>query len=79
MVHPGIKTMSKINMVHTILCPTTTVKAKLANKFIRLMFQARKQLDEGIPVLNMGYEKGVEVNPFFENDSDSEDSFYDVI
>ena len=70
LLHSGIKDMSTQDMVHTILCPTTTTKAKLINKYIKILFETRKQLDEGFPILNSGYEGGIAVNPFFDTDND---------
>ena len=72
-VLPSFKTLTPHDKVLTMLCPVTTVAAKLVNKYIRLMFQSRNQLDNGIPILNLGYEKGIEVNPFFQDlDSDND-------
>ena len=36
------------------------------------MFETRKQLYEGIPVFNLGYEMGIETNPFFDDDNDKD-------
>ena len=71
-IHPDITNMSNQSMVHTILCPTSTIKTKLANKYIKIMFETRKQLDEGIPIFNLGYEMGIEINPFFDDDNDND-------
>ena len=69
-LQPGICAMSAQNIVHTILCPTSTKKAKLTNK---ILFDARSKLDEGFPILNGGYEMGVVVvNPFLDNDHDND-------
>ena len=54
LLHPSIKDMSTHDMVHTILCPTTTTKVKLINKYIQILFDTRKKLDEGFQVFNMG-------------------------
>ena len=51
------------NLVHTIMCPSFTLKAKLVNKFIKIMFEMRNKLDDGIPALNLVYEQGIEINP----------------
>ena len=37
------------------------------------MFESRKQLDEGNPIFNLGYEQGVAINPFFNDIDDSDD------
>ena len=41
---------------------------------IKIMFEMRKELDDGIPALNLGYEQGIEINPFFETDTDLDDT-----
>ena len=62
------------NKTATLLCPTSVVAAKLANKYIKILFNIRKQLDEGMPILNMGYEGGVIVqNEFFDDDINDND------
>ena len=50
-------------LVHTIMCPSSTIKAKLVNKFINIMFEMRKKLDDGTPALILVYEQGIEINP----------------
>ena len=37
----------------------------------QILFDTRKKLDEGNPVFNMGYEGGVSVQTFFENDTNN--------
>ena len=73
-MHPGIKDMSTETLVHTIMCPSSTIKAKPVNKFLKIMFEMRKKLDDGIPAFNLGYEQGIEINPFFETDTDLGDT-----
>ena len=41
-------------MAPTMLCPTTPIAAKLVNKYIKLVFEVRKKLDEGSPNLQQG-------------------------
>ena len=58
-----------------MLCPTTVVTTKLVNKFVQLVFKIRKQLDEGVPALNLGFEQGAIYPNIFSNincDSDGE-------
>ena len=69
-VHPGIKNMPEI---HTILCSTTTTKAKLVNKYIQILFDTRQKIDEGFPMFNLGYERGIAPNQFFDIDNDNID------
>ena len=70
---PEIHSLSPQNKTLVIMCPTSTITAKLTNKYIKLMFESRKQLDEGTPIFNLGYEQGIAINPFF-NDIDDSDS-----
>ena len=56
------------------LCPSSTLKAKLVNKFIKIMFEMRKKLEDAIPALNLGHEQGIVINPFFETDKDIDDT-----
>ena len=72
---PGFNALNSVNKTATLLCPTTVVTAKLANKFIQLIFKTRKQLDEGVPALNLGFEQGAIFRNIFhdvDNDSDEE-------
>ena len=39
----------------TILCPTSTAVTKIVNKFIRIMFLARDNLEEGVDIEEMSY------------------------
>ena len=71
----GFSELSIENKTATLLCPTSVLSAKLVNKYIKILFNIRNQLDEGVPILNMGYESGtIEANEFFndnlDNDSD---------
>ena len=74
----GFSELSIENKTVTLLCPTSVLSAKLVNKYIKILFNIRKQLDEGVPILNMGYESGtIEANEFvndnFDNDSDKDE------
>ena len=71
----GFRKLSSTEQTATLLCPTSVITAKLVNKYIQLMFKTRKLLDEGVPAFNMGYESGVVLNEFFDNnDSDDNDT-----
>ena len=52
-VVPEFSQMSRQHKISTILCPTNTKAAKLANKFIGILFKARDQIDERTPVQNI--------------------------
>ena len=73
----GFSDLSSLSKTATILCPTSVQTSKLSNKFIKIMFKARKSLDDGYPILNMGYERGIIPNEFFDID-DSYDSDHDL-
>ena len=62
----GFRSLSPAQQGVLLLCPTSTVRAKLANKYIQLIFSIRKNLDDGVPALNV--EPGeLYQNIFFEN------------
>ena len=50
----GFKGPSPAQQSATLLCPTTVITAKLSNKYIHLIFQMHKNLDHGVPALNIG-------------------------
>ena len=49
---PNIMSLSKENKVKTMLCPTSPQAAKLVNKFIGIMFNARENIDKGENILS---------------------------
>ena len=67
--------MSKLDQAKTILCPTKMETAKIVNKFIGIMFQARAKIDQKDPsVENLTYptwKPGTE-NPFTSNEFSDE-------
>ena len=70
----GFNELKIENKTATLLCPTAVLSAKLVNKYIKILFNIRKQLDEGVPILNMGYEGGIIVqNEFFDDDNSDTD------
>ena len=44
---PNVLRLSSNDKLVTILCPISAKAAKLANKFIKIMFQSRKKIEEG--------------------------------
>ena len=44
----GFKDMSAENKIKTILCPKSSAAVKTINKFIRIMFLARDNINEGL-------------------------------
>ena len=70
----GFSELSSENKTATLLCPTSVISAKLINKYIKILFHIRKQLDEGVPILHMGYESGTIYENEFFNDSTDDDS-----
>ena len=54
-VIPNFKNMSSSDQLKTILCPTSTAVTKIVNKFIRIMFLARDNLEEGVDIEEMSY------------------------
>ena len=62
----GFIDLSPAQQAATLMCPTSTVTAKLANKYIKLLFETRQNLDNGVPALNLGFEcAGIFKNIFF--------------
>ena len=52
---PGFVNMSSTNQLKTILCPTSTAATKIVNKFIRIMFLARDNIEEGSTIEDLSY------------------------
>ena len=71
-VLPHFNSLSNYKKIVTILCPTTTIASKLCNKYIKILFNARKLIDGGEPVQYHGYEGGVVQNELFEDLDTSE-------
>ena len=69
----GLKNLTPTQQSATLLCPTNVVTAKLSNKYIQLVFQIRKNLDEGLPALNASAKGGtIYKNIFFDNLDETE-------
>ena len=50
---PGFKQLSDGKKFATLMCPTTPQATKLVNRFIKLMFDKRGELDSGVTVMEM--------------------------
>ena len=71
-IRPGFLALPPNQKAATLLCPTSVLTAKLSNKYISILFNIRKKLDEGVPALNIGYKYGVLVsNEFYDDNLDS--------
>ena len=70
---PTIGTMSELNLVKTILCPATPQTAKLADKFIGIMFKIRADIDSGAIVTEYPTWEPNTTNPFATFADDDED------
>ena len=57
-------------LLETLLCPTNVVTAKLSNKYIQLILQIRKNLDEVVPALNNGLPGGTIYSNIFFDETD---------
>ena len=78
---PNILGMSELDQTKTILCPTTTQAAKLADKFVGLMFKAREAFDTNTPLKDYPTWVPGSPNPFmieFGRDLDESHNFADV-
>ena len=49
---PEFRKMSPADQLNTVLCPTSTAAVKIVNKYIKLLFKARDQIDSGIALIN---------------------------
>ena len=68
-ISPNFDSLTDAGRTATLLCPTSPCATKLTNKFIKILFKFRNDLDNGEPVHHMGYERGVVLNEFLD-DSD---------
>ena len=56
---PDFHNLSLEDKVRILLCPTNATAAKLTNKYIKLIFQNRTKLDNGVPLS--------QINPYDNN------------
>ena len=68
-IRPGFLALPPNQKAATLLCPTSVLTAKLSNKYISILFNIRKKLDEGVPALNIGYNYGVLVSNELSDDN----------
>ena len=54
-VLPWFNNMNFGDKVRTLLCPSNTTAAKLVNKYIRIIFNARSRLDSGEPLSSLTF------------------------
>ena len=54
-VSPNFLSLSDEHKLKFILCPTSEIITKLVNKFIRIMFNARDRIDDGIDIMQGCY------------------------
>ena len=71
---PSFTNLSDFDKIKTILCPVTPQAAKLANKFMGIMFNARDLIDNGGDLHEYPTWAPDTVNPFLVDDQ-SDDSF----
>ena len=50
---PGFKQLGDGKKFATLMCPTTPQSTKLVNRFIKLMFDKRGELDSGVTLMEM--------------------------
>ena len=72
---PSFPCLSDIDKIKTILCPVTPQAAKLADKFMGIMFNAREIIDNGGDLQEYPTWAPDTLNPFIEDDQ-SDDSFF---
>ena len=54
-IKPNFINMSSSDKLKTILCPTSTAATKIVNKFVRIMFLARDNIEEGALIEDLSY------------------------
>ena len=64
---PNILSISAEHLIKTILCPSTPQIARLANKFIGIMFKSRENIDNGTNMLVYPTWDPTQPNPFVSN------------
>ena len=68
--HSDQMSLSKENKVKKMLCPTSPQAAKLVNKFIGIMFNARESIDKGENILSYPNWDPNQPNPFLNHPMD---------
>ena len=70
---PAIGTMSELDLVKTMLCPVSPQTAKLADKYIGIMFKARDEIDSDATMTEYPTWEPNSANPFTNYDVENED------
>ena len=47
-LHPGFLNIDIVNQFRIILCPTTPQSTKVTNRFIKIIFEARNKIENGL-------------------------------
>ena len=58
----NIESYDCFNQAAIMLCPTTSKQAKLTNKFVEIMFNARKSLDEGATIDSINGDTSINIS-----------------
>ena len=74
-VLPNFQSLSLEQKVKTILCPTSEILTKVVNKYIRIMFNARDNIDEGVDINKSCYPT---YSPPFTHIDNDFDKFSDI-
>ena len=70
---PNLNNLTEIEFVKTILCPVSMQAAKLADKYIGIMFRAREDIDSGIICNEYPTWNPNSANPFKLYDTENDD------
>ena len=54
-LNPAVSNLNPVDLIKSMLCPTTTQSAKLVNKYITIMMRARRNIDEGLHMSNLTF------------------------
>ena len=52
---PNFQFLSEEDKFRVILCPTSELSTKVVNKYIRIMFNARDNIDDGVDITQSCY------------------------
>ena len=64
-ISPSFNNLSEEHKLFSILCPRDILSAKLVNKYIKILFRFRSNIDDGVPAQYHSYESGIVLNELF--------------
>ena len=73
---PNFQFLSEEDKFKAIICPTSELSTKVVNKYIRIMFNARDNIDDGVDINQSCYPSYT--HPFDCSLNDNFDQFSDI-